>query len=536
MYKNYFFLNRYILELKPFILGGKILSVFSQDKDRLLIQLKNDDENVLEISVNPGEPYLILKNRFNRAKKNTLDFFTSLLGASINNILIANDDRIIKITTSSGSLYFAIRGKFTNLFYDADTFQSFKKEEQSILTDINKEFKGKEFLDYFNIPSLNEFHDKNIDEIRKAFPFIGREITNEVKLKNNINSDRKNLLEVLEIIKNSKPVVFFNDNTNEIHIGFEQLLIFSTFQKTLFDDLIIAFNSYFNKKYYFEKRQVKLKKISNTIEREIKKLTSKLNNLNTVINRGCKEEELKKIGNILLINLSKIKSGFEEVELDDIYEGQNKIKIMLDPKLTPHQNADNYFAKARADRINFKKSTKFYIDAQKEFEKLKAIENKLSGNLTLEQLDEIMKEMKIKDQIVESSKEDLSMKFKHYIIQDKYHVYVGKDSKNNDLLTTKFAKQNDYWFHARSVSGSHVVLRVENTKEVIPKNIIKNAASLAAYHSKAKTSGLAPVSYTFKKYVFKRKGTPIGQVSLTKEEVLLVKPEIPANCVYQAGD
>ncbi|MDP2363753.1 MAG: NFACT RNA binding domain-containing protein, partial [Ignavibacteria bacterium] len=85
---------------------------------------------------------------------------------------------------------------------------------------------------------------------------------------------------------------------------------------------------------------------------------------------------------------------------------------------------------------------------------------------------------------------------------------------------------------ARSVSGSHLVLRVENTKEGIPKDVIKKAASLAAYHSKAKTAGVVPVAYTFKKYVVKRKGMPVGQVSLLKEEVLLVKPEIPESCEY----
>jgi predicted ribosome quality control (RQC) complex YloA/Tae2 family protein len=338
------------------------------------------------------------------------------------------------------------------------------------------------------------------------------------------------------LIYNGKPAVFYNDKLNEIHIGFDHLLIFSTFQKELFDDIFKAFNSYFNKKYYFEKKQIKFKKISATLEREIKKLTSRLNNLKVVLNHGCKEEELKRIGNILLINLSKIKSSSDEIELEDIYDDQKKIKVRLNPKFSPHQNADYYFTKARADRINFEKSTKLYSDAMKEIEKLKAIENKLSDILTLEQLEEIMKEMKIKDQIVESLREDLSSKFKHYLIQGKYHVYVGKDSQNNDLLTTKFAKQNDYWFHARSVSGSHVILKIENTKEAIPKNIIKCAAALAAYHSKAKTSGLAPVSYTFKKYVIKRKGMPIGQVSLTKEEVLLVKPEIPANCVYMYGE
>ena len=115
-------------------------------------------------------------------------------------------------------------------------------------------------------------------------------------------------------------------------------------------------------------------------------------------------------------------------------------------------------------------------------------------------------------------------------------MYVGKDSKNNDLLTTKFAKQNDYWFHARSVSGSNVVLRVENTKEAIPKNVLKRTAALAAYHSKAKTAGVVPVAYTFKKYVIKKKGFPIGTVHLLKEDVLLVKPEIPKGCEFVKED
>ncbi|OGU43815.1 MAG: hypothetical protein A2000_05205, partial [Ignavibacteria bacterium GWB2_36_8] len=117
-------------------------------------------------------------------------------------------------------------------------------------------------------------------------------------------------------------------------------------------------------------------------------------------------------------------------------------------------------------------------------------------------------------------------------VEKKYHVFVGKDSKTNDLLTLKFAKQNDYWFHARSVSGSHVILRNENPKEGVPKNILKLVASIAAYHSKAKTAGMVPVSYTQKKYVVKKKGMEPGKVALLKEEVLIVEPEINKKCEY----
>lgn len=91
------------------------------------------------------------------------------------------------------------------------------------------------------------------------------------------------------------------------------------------------------------------------------------------------------------------------------------------------------------------------------------------------------------------------------MIEGKYDLYVGKDSKNNDLLTTKFAKQNDYWLHARGASGSHAVLRIHNTKEPVPKSVLKKSASIAAFHSKAKTAGIVPVAFTFKKYVVKKK-------------------------------
>ena len=208
------------------------------------------------------------------------------------------------------------------------------------------------------------------------------------------------------------------------------------------------------------------------------------------------------------------------------------VKIKLNPKLAPKKNVDYWFDKSKAEKIGYEKSLELMDKAKINYGKLRKIEYGLFKIDSLKELDNIIKESKIKRQGMKPGKEDLKEKFKHYIIDDKYHVYVGKDSKNNDLLTTKFAKQNDYWFHARSVSGSHVVLRIENTKEAIPKNVLKRIAALAAYHSKAKTAGVVPVTYTFKKYVVKKKGYPVGTVHLLKEDVLLVKPEIPKGCEF----
>jgi predicted ribosome quality control (RQC) complex YloA/Tae2 family protein len=221
----------------------------------------------------------------------------------------------------------------------------------------------------------------------------------------------------------------------------------------------------------------------------------------------------------------------DKVKVEDVYEGK-EIEIPINPSISPNRNADLYFEKAKDDRITREKAHGMKVRFVSEFNKLKGINDRLDNIEEKEELRAIMKELNIKDEENNPVKDEMKNKFKRYVIDGKYLVFVGKDSQNNDLLTVKFAKQNDYWFHSRGVPGSHVVLRNENTKENMPKNILKKAAALAAYHSKAKTAGLTPVSYCQKKYVVKKKGMEAGKVALLKEEVLLVRPEIPQGCEY----
>ena len=97
MYKSYYYLNRLTLELNNILAGKRIANVFSQEKDRLIIQLDDQDELYLEISVNHSDPYINVRNKFSRAKKNTIGFFSELVNNKIKEVLIASDDRIIKM-------------------------------------------------------------------------------------------------------------------------------------------------------------------------------------------------------------------------------------------------------------------------------------------------------------------------------------------------------------------------------------------------------------------------------------------------------
>jgi predicted ribosome quality control (RQC) complex YloA/Tae2 family protein len=116
--------------------------------------------------------------------------------------------------------------------------------------------------------------------------------------------------------------------------------------------------------------------------------------------------------------------------------------------------------------------------------------------------------------------------FRIYKLSDDFEVWVGKNSVANDLLTFKYTKQNDLWFHVSGYSGSHTILKFLNDNTEPDKNTIKIAASIAAYYSKAKNAKSVKVSYTSGKNVQKFKGAKSGTVTIKNEKTVTVKPMI----------
>ena len=118
-------------------------------------------------------------------------------------------------------------------------------------------------------------------------------------------------------------------------------------------------------------------------------------------------------------------------------------------------------------------------------------------------------------------------RFRIFKLTDGFEVWVGKDSSANDLLTMKYAGQNDLWFHISGSPGSHTVLKFPEIYEIIPKEHIRTAASIAAFYSKAKNAGNVVVSYTEAKNVQKYKGAKSGSVIIKNEKKVKVKPGLP---------
>ncbi len=106
-------------------------------------------------------------------------------------------------------------------------------------------------------------------------------------------------------------------------------------------------------------------------------------------------------------------------------------------------------------------------------------------------------------------------------------VWAGRTDEDNDRLSIKIAKPNDWWFHVRGMPGSHVLLRARQGEEP-DRNLRKQAAAIAAYHSKARQGGVVPVACTRARYVTKPRGAKPGTVQIRKETILKVRPALPA--------
>jgi predicted ribosome quality control (RQC) complex YloA/Tae2 family protein len=116
-------------------------------------------------------------------------------------------------------------------------------------------------------------------------------------------------------------------------------------------------------------------------------------------------------------------------------------------------------------------------------------------------------------------------------VDDRWEVWVGRNNKENDVLTHRTAHSLDIWLHAQGVPGSHVILRTGGKPEQVPRSVLEKAAALAAMNSKARHSGLVPVIHTEQRYVRKPRKAPPGTAVCLREKSVFVEPALPQGVV-----
>ena len=206
-------------------------------------------------------------------------------------------------------------------------------------------------------------------------------------------------------------------------------------------------------------------------------------------------------------------------------ENGGEITVKLDPMLTPSQNMQKYYAGYRkAD--NAEKRLKVLIaKGEEELEYIASVSDALSRAVTENDVNELRAELAEQGYIRAQKGKQKPPKPApplEFHSPDGFTVLVGRNNKQNDILTLKTAEKTDIWLHTKDITGSHVIIRAEG-KEV-PDTTILYAARLAAAHSSAKSSAQVPVDYVPAKFVKKPAGAKPGMVIFTNNRTLYVKP------------
>jgi predicted ribosome quality control (RQC) complex YloA/Tae2 family protein len=110
-----------------------------------------------------------------------------------------------------------------------------------------------------------------------------------------------------------------------------------------------------------------------------------------------------------------------------------------------------------------------------------------------------------------------------YTLPEGWYVLVGRTDADNDYLSFRLARPEDWWFHVRGMPGSHVILQGPPGAEP-DRQTLERAAAIAAYHSKARNAGVVPVSGTRARDVTKPRGAKAGTVQIRHERVFKVRP------------
>ena len=269
---------------------------------------------------------------------------------------------------------------------------------------------------------------------------------------------------------------------------------------------------------------------------KLHKLNSKLDLINEKI-AECKDTDKYRLyGELITSNLYRIDNhNVDSITLENYYDNNNLITIPLDKSMSPSANAKKFFKKYQK-----LKNAKSIVDEQKshilaDIDYLESIVYEIESANSISDIDEIYSEIQEENvslKAVKSNKKMLSKKKKENKFEphigeplkfeiDGFTVLVGKNNKQNDFLTTKFANDNDMWLHVKDFQGSHVIIRTENKEP--SQDTINKCAMLAKAHSKANQSSNATVDYTLVKYVKKLSGSKPGMVIYTHEKSVTVK-------------
>lgn len=273
----------------------------------------------------------------------------------------------------------------------------------------------------------------------------------------------------------------------------------------------------------------------------LKKYKKRLYNIDEKL-KECEDMDTYRIyGELITANIYRIPNrNLPKIELENYYDNNNKITIKLDKRFLPSINAKRFFKKYSKLKNALAIVSEQKEDTLKELDYIESVVYELENCSTIEEVGAIFEEISENDIFKDKKELNTSKKSKikkskftknktvsfnplKYTI-DGYTVLVGRNNKENDYLTLKYANKSDIWFHTKDFHGSHTILKIDNNLPFPNDNVLVEVAKIAAQHSKAKNSSNVPVDYCEVKYVKKPSGSKPGMVIYSNNKTLNVNP------------
>ena len=556
-----------VCELQDVLIGGKINKVFEPNKNEIILGIYSCGKNyALDISIASNNYRLNLTTTSKPNPQNAPNFCMllrkHLVGAKITNIYNNSLERIIYIDLGcynelndlvSKKLVIELMGKHSNIIllneknYIIDSLRhldSYSNSCRDIMPAREYENPPVEKTSFENISiekfidscsgKISEYVINNYNGFSKIFII---NTLNELKISDdNYNkNDLEKLYNYIITLINS----LGSNKVSTINIDSKDYTI------CLKENNDILQTNFFLDDFYKEKEDNEIitnyrNNLSRLVLSALKKITKKVNNINEKLKECDNMDTYKIYGELITANLYRINNDINvsSISLENYYDNNNLIEIPLDKSVSPGLNAKRFFKKYNKLKNTLEIVSKQKIEANKELDYLESIIYELDNASTLEELEDIDNEISenvlfrnnkynSKNSNVKKNKTNKKKSYDEYepitYTIDGYTLYVGKNNKQNDYISTKLGKNEDLWFHVKDIKGSHCLLKCNGSK--VSENTIVACAEIAAFYSKARLSSNVAVDYCFIRNVKKPSGSKPGMVVFTNNQTINVNPK-----------
>ncbi|ABW18963.1 Rqc2 family fibronectin-binding protein [Alkaliphilus oremlandii] len=565
-------------ELKSELCNGRIDKVYQPETDEIILTVRSNGKNhkiLLSADSNYPKIHFTTSNKENPSSPPNFCMVLRkhLMGGRIVDIVQPQFERIVKIIIESldelnilksKELMIEIMGKHSNIILVDSETNKIIDSIKRVPFDVSRYRQILPGLQYAMPPSQDKFDPQGISmedflsilkekdqrtSLYKALytsfhgisPLISREICfvssidEDILLTNlsedNLKSIYSSFLYLMNQIKNHNfsPSVYLDEASgkyidfNAIEISHLRYYTRNSFESV--NELLEGFYLQRASKERMKQRTVDLRK---SVSLKLDRLYNKLNNLNKDLDNAHESEKYKLYGDLITANIYQVPKGEEEVELINYYdENCSSITISLDKRLSPAQNAQRYFKLYSKGKTALIQVNHQIEKTQEEIHYLEQILVSIDQCTHLSDIEEIRAELEetgfIKKRAVKkgaSSNQNKKSNYLKYMSSEGLEILVGKNNKQNDEITFKVSAKEDLWFHIKDLPGSHVILKKGENSPT--EQSILEAATLAAYYSKAKDSSKVAVDYTARKNVKKQSGAKPGMVNYVDYSTVLV--------------